>query len=748
MMIGIVCFSFTRSAKASHVLGGEITYKCVKSGTDAGKFVFKLKLYCACYLGAASCPTGTQTINNPLYATYGGTSTITLPLKSFGDISASCFNPANAYKCGTLFSQGGNNAATEYSFESLPVQINGIPDSLGTVFSWASCCRPSVVNLGTASTGYFLRTVMYPYHDPVSNQYRAIGSGTTPACFDGSPEFAAKPAIVVCGNRPVVYQNGAWDNERDSLVYSWSVPLASASNTIVWDTSYADTAQLPTKKIDSNNVAAVLDTTNGNISFTTYSPLGGYHVVSVGVTAYRDNQKLATIYRDMVVVILDCDTGNLANNNAPSISYKPINGTTFQSSFHQNVAVGDVVELDIRAQDQDSLSLSPTTLQSPSIEVLGVAMSSLPNNSTNCNVQPCAYMDSSNNPTFVASEGLFRDTLSVSGRFKWNTSCDLLNDNIVLSGSNVSQTFQFIVRARDNWCPVPNENIGFFTITVYDSNYVKSFWPVNYINASQGGAMVGWKNFTSLGVPSLDLYRSYSPMAQLSQITTINSPSTTSYYDANAKTDSTAVYYSMGNLTASTCNEGYLTRSIHLNADSMGTKAVLGWNRPYANTILFNTGSYDIYRKDLSGSWQFLYSTNYGTEYHQENITTTNEWISYKIEAQDPYGLTSISNIDSVYIHEDTSGSSVPVGRVQLSGIPTVDIYPNPSHDVIFFEDQSGSMIGKSVTLYDILGNEVIQNKVMSKKDRIDVSGLKNGTYFIRYAPGDGAHVTRRIVKM
>ena len=34
--------------KATHLMGGEITWECIKVGPDAGKYIFKLKLYRDC----------------------------------------------------------------------------------------------------------------------------------------------------------------------------------------------------------------------------------------------------------------------------------------------------------------------------------------------------------------------------------------------------------------------------------------------------------------------------------------------------------------------------------------------------------------------------------------------------------------------------------------------------------------------------------------------------------------------------
>ena len=60
--------------KANHLLGGEIIWECVTSGSNAGKFIFKVKIYRYCQTNTS---VGfSATIVNPLYATYGGAASI------------------------------------------------------------------------------------------------------------------------------------------------------------------------------------------------------------------------------------------------------------------------------------------------------------------------------------------------------------------------------------------------------------------------------------------------------------------------------------------------------------------------------------------------------------------------------------------------------------------------------------------------------------------------------------------------
>jgi len=41
-------FIFSQSTFATHLMGGEITWKCLKNGPDVGKYIFTMKVYRDC----------------------------------------------------------------------------------------------------------------------------------------------------------------------------------------------------------------------------------------------------------------------------------------------------------------------------------------------------------------------------------------------------------------------------------------------------------------------------------------------------------------------------------------------------------------------------------------------------------------------------------------------------------------------------------------------------------------------------
>src|SRR5436853_6550058 len=93
--ITILFFLFSLQLKASHLYGGEITWKCITTGIDAGKFVFTLKAYRDCN-GIPFVPPNALTIysTNSTAANYPSIWSIPMGQATITDISPS-FCPSN-----------------------------------------------------------------------------------------------------------------------------------------------------------------------------------------------------------------------------------------------------------------------------------------------------------------------------------------------------------------------------------------------------------------------------------------------------------------------------------------------------------------------------------------------------------------------------------------------------------------------------------------------------------------------------
>ena len=166
---------FVSEIKATHLMGGEITWECIKSGSNSGSFVFTLKVYRDCQ----GIPLGTPTLtvhNNP------SLSSIPLNYFSVTDISPSCdtINGVNTqFSCGgtNLSNSGnGNGAVEEHIFISDTIRIFGTPDVNGWHFTYSDCCRNGAITniINPSSLGFTLRAVMYSYTDSLGNVFLIV----------------------------------------------------------------------------------------------------------------------------------------------------------------------------------------------------------------------------------------------------------------------------------------------------------------------------------------------------------------------------------------------------------------------------------------------------------------------------------------------------------------------------------------------------------------------------------------------
>jgi hypothetical protein len=188
-------FIFAQSAFATHLMGGEITWKCLKNGPDIGKYIFTMKVYRDC--SGTTVGTFTQNIqvwNHPTITN------IPVEFVLSQDVSPQC-DPINSGNTVLSCANGDVGAVEEYIFETLnPITLTGVPPAQGWQFTWDNCCRNgAITNLtNPSSEGFTLRASMFPFLDPITGV-------ATPAdpCFDSSPEFKEQPKTILCTGFPI-----------------------------------------------------------------------------------------------------------------------------------------------------------------------------------------------------------------------------------------------------------------------------------------------------------------------------------------------------------------------------------------------------------------------------------------------------------------------------------------------------------------------------------------------------------------
>lgn len=454
----LICFVFVGTSNATHLMGGEITWECIKSGSEAGKYIFKIKVYRDCQGIPISTSMDLDAHNVP------GITSIPLTYIGANDISPTCniVDGANlSFSCGGVNTQtgNGNGAVEEHVYQSEAIEINGTPDTNGWHFTWSSCCRNSNITNGLADEGFTLRAVMYSYTDslgqvlPQNNQ-----------CHDSSPEFYEEPrTILEVGNGydPFVFSNGftyshnAFDEEQDSLSYTWGMPLDEVGYDYLSPTSTALSFLSPYSYTNPIN-GIVLN----NVTGRTWYPADqqGNFVTCTKVSAFKCGQLVSEIYREIQVVIIPptCNLGDTTNGNIgadtlcnirPSVQppfFYPASPAPYQ--WDTLAHCGDTITFDFNAIDNDFYPNG--SKQDLLFEVSGGQFYDYFNNSP-CQNPPCATFSeigTGASPPFITSGG------TGSGVFEWITSCN----HIINSCSGLRPSiYSFVIKVSDDFCPAP-----------------------------------------------------------------------------------------------------------------------------------------------------------------------------------------------------------------------------------------------------------------------------------------------------
>lgn len=434
-LIGCFVLLFAQpELKATHIMGGEITWLCQGNGT----YIFTLKIYRDCQGNPLQFPIALRVHNHPTV------STIPLTLVSQTDISPVCNGFGPTISCADQV----NGAIEEFVLRSNAVNLPGTPPAQGWVFTYDDCCRNAAISnlvINPSETGITLRAIMYPY----------AGNNTSP-CFDSSPVFAQLPATIICSGNPFTYNHNAFDTDKDSLAYAFASPLdwlngaafsGSTPAPLVFQGTYSASSPFPGIN-ENNSVPASLNSATGEISFT--PNWTGNFVTVVKVSAYRCGVLVAEIFRELQVVILQCGTNNPPTITAPFVN--PVTG--LQTAFSDTVMAGDLVSFNITGTDNEFLPIgNPQSLRITASG--GQFGSGFTSSTAGCANPPCATL----NP---APPITLPNNSSVA--FNWQTSCDHVAINDACFATQNTHTFVLVF--QDDFCPAPSYNIATITIVV------------------------------------------------------------------------------------------------------------------------------------------------------------------------------------------------------------------------------------------------------------------------------------------
>ena len=692
LFVVIALTLFSVQGSASHLLGGEIIWKCKPNG----KYQFTLVLYRDC--GGIALGTGSQTIANNAGVA------ISAAYVSTTDVVPACYTGTTTCAGAT----SGTGKMQKYLYRSGDITLTGVPPVGGWNFTWNSCCRPGSIS-NTNTGGYLLRAVMYPYTPPGATGPLSAGTAANPTCFDSSPNFLEDPQVISCTNVDVVYNNLGYDPDLDSLYYDWAAPLAGNAwpgTAVTWNTGYTTSSPLPS---GTGSTGVTIDGTTGEVNFK--SALAGSWATCVKIEEWRCGQKIGEIFRDIPIVTLGCPagTGLCASafvDEAPSLDITPdpnlanptilvpVTNTAGDTLYlYTEVYPGDTVRFDISSSDPYP---NPNcSSQNINFSASGGNLSSAANygNANACLFNPpCATISSGN------VGGVFTYPGINQVEFNWYVDCSHLFYQEYQCGTLKSE-YSYYIRMQDDQCPL--NRIAYQKIIVRVLNYMPRLPDISdaCVSLDASGVSFDWVASADTGF-NFDYYliNHIDTLGATTIVDTIFDWSTQTYTHAGADPNAVNGYTiqvggGCGLLTVPTDTLQNIRMGIQAFPPPPNSSiAVLNWN-PWLKGDTATTYDVWVEAPQNSGQWTQLGSTVDFT--WTDTVAFCGSWLNYQVR----YNVSCESSKDSGYFSDKTAPAAVVFDSVTVAGgnLGGMSWAASKDSDVVYYviyrEDNSGFLV-------------------------------------------------------
>ena len=300
ILIIVLIFLTSLTLKSAHIVGGEITYRCL----DSNRYEITLTLFRDC--------NGISFANGAQIGCFNG-GTGALVTSTYVPLDTSQFVPLNAVSPCLIIPPGTCLEQATYIDT-----VTLLPDTNGYDISFSVCCRSNASNNITIPGGFF--------GGAGSSFHTRIPPNDT--LCNSSPIFNSYPPVVLCINDPVYIDYSATDADGDSLSYEFVTPYTGGNSrnptpnpspppygAVNWSAGFNVNYQVP------SSPAFSLDSATG---FLTGKPssLGNY-VTGVTVKEYRNGVLINETRRDFLMIIVNClpTSSSIANPGVICDSY-------------------------------------------------------------------------------------------------------------------------------------------------------------------------------------------------------------------------------------------------------------------------------------------------------------------------------------------------------------------------------------------------------------------------------------------
>lgn len=407
----------TQDAKATHVMGADITYKCIDSCT----YQFEVVYYRSC----AGVPLSTPQATLQCISSGGSISSsrgLALNLVVIKEITPVCrtegarCNPTNTRLPGVTGIEQHVYTGTLDLCGADSIYKNCDRIRLQT----GQCCRNSDITTGGANQNF--------------QTFADIYIGRVPC--NSSPALTSEPIAILCCNQPFYFNNGAVDVfDFDSVSYSWSPPRGNNLAAIPYSaaplsfqnpfTAFFQPLRNPALKLPNATppVGIYLDPLTGDVILTP-TKCDEITVAVIEMTEWRKDstgvqQIIGVTRRDMQFIVQNCP-----DNNPPKI--KP--------NYSYDVCEGN--QLCFNVETEDFPFIPPPPALPPPADTVSISWNRGIPGATFTVINPTARLQ--------------------TGRFCWTPD----------AGSASDVPYTFTVTARDNACPLNAVTVRGFRVVV------------------------------------------------------------------------------------------------------------------------------------------------------------------------------------------------------------------------------------------------------------------------------------------
>jgi len=623
--------------QASHVLGGDLTYRCLGSGN----FRFTLTMFRDC--AGAPWNLNTLQLQGPVSGTLTLVSSSDVSPRCPGSTAISCNPPSNA--------NSAQGAVARFVYTGV-VNLTGLgPAPVGTGYTFFvafPCCRPGLANMFGSDQA--LQVKMFRYVDPIT------GIALSPAQIcDNSPTFISDPTATIISNPfdTIYYQNFALDPDlSDSTSFGIDFPLSNFLAPYAYTPPYSSSNPLP-GMIGPPVVAPAnspINPASGEMVFN--ATTSGTFVTVIRVSSFRCGQLISQVFRDFSLKVIPTPGGSpppynpnldptaiLFTQRAPSIQppkLDALNRPIYELTYYAR----DTIDLLFNVTDIFPALIgnvnNPATWNAyptPGFTVVFNGNNLSPtNNPADCpqGYAPCATVRGATDPGppaptltpptqilngngTVAGIGYSTNSSQGGARFVWRPDCSNLPENAVNACGTSQSGYQFSVTATDFNCPVVGREVRVYTFNILNLPRLEApkFFGVSATSRNDSAILYFRLDLDTLRVDPIDsfnflsesqafrlnksvnrrkqsftryrVYRSTSPTGPFVKIDSLDQLYTYQYVDRTVNLSNNTYYYYL--TTVSSCgdfesepSDTLKVISLSLNNNVLAGRAELRWD--------------------------------------------------------------------------------------------------------------------------------------------------------------------------